>query len=263
MFSSGSPVEGEVSVTAGEERRHGEKPAAISDLSTAPELPLINTMIDSQAKEEQKAEQPQEEEVLCETEEEEEDGWYPNNMEELLTVDEVGEDDSVPEPDLPQLEQQQLEPQQLEQQKQVEQLAAAPPSGLEVQQQVKQTCDELTEDSLKTSRGDGAAAAASANHIHEKLRGAEPLAAPPTPPGEELKELKLEETAVEEEQVKSREEESLQGHQVVDGSSNQREELEVEQGAGAARPSHKESSSSSSSLKKGLETFIFMQRVPS
>lgn len=30
--------------------------------------------------------------------------WYPKNMEELVTVDEVGEDDSIIEPDLPELQ---------------------------------------------------------------------------------------------------------------------------------------------------------------
>lgn len=206
-------------------------------------------MIDSKAKEEQKAKE-QQEEVLGETEEEEEeeDSWYPNNMEELLTVDEVGEDDSVTEPDLPQLELQQVEPQQ-----QVEQLAAAPPSGLEVQQQVEQTCEELTEHPLKTSQDDGAAAAVtSADHIHEMLQGAEPKRQQESP-SEKLKELKLEETVLEQEQVKNREEKSLQDHQaiVVDRSSNQKEELKVEQAAGAARPPHKESSSSSSNSQKG------------
>lgn len=212
-------------------------------------------MIGSQVKEEPEValQEKQEEEVLGEAEEEEEDGWYPNNMEELLTVDEVGEDDSIAEPDLPQLEQ------QVEQQ--VEQLAAAPPPGLAVQEasgetqqkQVEQTCVELT-GFLKPPQAEGAAAAASTNHDHEKLQGAEPPAAPAAPPGEELKELKelkLEEEGVEEEQVKTREEESAQdGHpMVVDRSNNQREELEVEQVAGAARaPPHKESSSS---LKKG------------
>lgn len=33
-----------------------------------------------------------------------EDCWYPKNMEELVTVDEVGEDDSIVEPDLSELE---------------------------------------------------------------------------------------------------------------------------------------------------------------
>uniref|UniRef100_A0A7N8YIL8 RNA binding motif protein 20 n=1 Tax=Mastacembelus armatus TaxID=205130 RepID=A0A7N8YIL8_9TELE len=33
-----------------------------------------------------------------------EESWYPKNMEELVTVDEVGEDDSIIEPDLPELE---------------------------------------------------------------------------------------------------------------------------------------------------------------
>lgn len=258
FVSSGSSIQGEVSVTAGEEQRHGEEPAAVSDQPTTAELPSISLMIGSQAKEEQevavqeKQEKQQEEEVLGEAEEEEEDGWYPNNMEELLTVDEVGEDDSITEPDLPQLEQQ-LE-QRVEQQ--VEQLAAAPPPGLEVQeeeQQVEQTCEELTDDSSKTPQAEGAAAAAaSTNHVHEKLQGAEPPAAPPAPPGEELKklkELKLEDGG-EEEQVKTREEESAQDRHpmVVDRSNDQREELEVEQVAGAARAPHKESSGS---LKKG------------
>lgn len=205
-------------------------------------------MIDFQAKEELEVvvQEKQVEEVLGEAEEEEEDSWYPNNMEELLTVDEVGEDDSITEPDLPQLEQQ------------VEQLTAAPPPHLGVQeasggtQRVEQTCQELIDDSLKTSQAEGAAAAAVAatNHINEKLQGAEPPAAPPAPPDEELKELKLEEEGVEEEQVKNRQEESDQDHlpMVVDTSSNKRVELEVEQVAGAARAQHKESSSS---LKKG------------
>ncbi|XP_034543135.1 RNA-binding protein 20 [Notolabrus celidotus] len=42
----------------------------------------------------------------CESEDDaDEECWYPNNMEELVTVDEVGgEDDSIVEPDLPELE---------------------------------------------------------------------------------------------------------------------------------------------------------------
>ncbi|CAB1344478.1 unnamed protein product, partial [Coregonus sp. 'balchen'] len=32
------------------------------------------------------------------------EGWYPKNMEDLVTVDEVGEDDSIIEPDLPELQ---------------------------------------------------------------------------------------------------------------------------------------------------------------
>ncbi len=45
----------------------------------------------------------------------EEESWYPKNMEELVTVDEVGgEDDSIVEPDLPDLhkEDQRVEPSQ-------------------------------------------------------------------------------------------------------------------------------------------------------
>lgn len=208
-------------------------------------------LIGFQAKKEPKAEK-QQEEVLGETEEEEEeeeDGWYPNNMEELLTVDEVGEDDSVTEPDLPQLELQPLGAQQLEPQQPV-QLDTAPPSGLEVQQQVEQTCEELRENSLKTSQGDGAAADASANLSKGLEVEKQQEASSPRASGEELGEA-----APEEEEGKSREEESPQDQQamVVDRSSHQREELEVEQTAEAAGPPHKESSSSSR-LKKGLKS---------
>ncbi|XP_019940017.1 RNA-binding protein 20 isoform X2 [Paralichthys olivaceus] len=65
-----------------------------------------------------------------------EECWYPKNMEELVTVDEVGgEDDSIIEPDLPELEEYASRPKETAQEKAVMQHTSQPPptSSLEVQ----------------------------------------------------------------------------------------------------------------------------------
>ncbi|XP_059196708.1 RNA-binding protein 20 [Centropristis striata] len=65
-----------------------------------------------------------------------EECWYPKNMEELVTVDEVGgEDDSIIEPDLPELEEYVSCPKESAEEEAAEQhILPPPPSSLEVQE---------------------------------------------------------------------------------------------------------------------------------
>lgn len=61
--------------------------------------------------------------------------WYPKNMEELVTVDEVGgEDDSIVEPDLPELEKYMSDSKETAEEKPVEERVSPPTPSLEVQE---------------------------------------------------------------------------------------------------------------------------------
>ena len=74
-----------------------------------------------------------------------EECWYPKNMEELVTVDEVGgEDDSIIEPDLPELEEYASCPKETAQEDAVTQHTSqpAPTSSLEVQETNKKSNQE-------------------------------------------------------------------------------------------------------------------------
>uniref|UniRef100_A0A8D3C6T7 RNA binding motif protein 20 n=1 Tax=Scophthalmus maximus TaxID=52904 RepID=A0A8D3C6T7_SCOMX len=94
------------------------------------------------------------EEPLCRSSEEkrksspdrvesEEECWYPNNMEELVTVDEVGgEDDSIIEPDLPELEEYASCPKETTQEEAVEENTSPPASSLEVPETDKRSDEE-------------------------------------------------------------------------------------------------------------------------
>lgn len=63
------------------------------------------------------------------------DCWYPKNMEELVTVDEVGgEDDSIVEPDLPELEKYVSDPKETAEEKPVEEHFSPPTLSLEAQE---------------------------------------------------------------------------------------------------------------------------------
>ncbi|XP_018535238.1 RNA-binding protein 20 isoform X2 [Lates calcarifer] len=64
-----------------------------------------------------------------------EECWYPKNMEELVTVDEVGgEDDSIIEPDLPELEEYAACPKEPVEEEAVEEHVSPPTSSLEVKE---------------------------------------------------------------------------------------------------------------------------------
>ncbi|XP_072240054.1 RNA-binding protein 20 [Leuresthes tenuis] len=64
-----------------------------------------------------------------------EECWYPKNMEELVTVDEVGgEDDSIIEPDLPELEELPSCPKESEVEQTIEEQVSPPTSSLEVEE---------------------------------------------------------------------------------------------------------------------------------
>ena len=64
-----------------------------------------------------------------------EECWYPKNMEELVTVDEVGgEDDSIIEPDLPELEEFPSCPKESEVEETIEEHVSPPTSSLEVEE---------------------------------------------------------------------------------------------------------------------------------
>lgn len=68
-----------------------------------------------------------------ENEDTDEDCWYPKNMEELVTVDEVGgEDDSIVEPDLPELEEFASCPKEIVVEESKEKQESPPASSLEV-----------------------------------------------------------------------------------------------------------------------------------
>lgn len=87
-----------------------------------------------------------------------EECWYPKNMEELVTVDEVGgEDDSIVEPDLPVLEAYASGPKESAEEETVEQQIAPPTLSLEVQETFNKTSyqEESREDAgeqTETSR---------------------------------------------------------------------------------------------------------------
>lgn len=63
-----------------------------------------------------------------------EECWYPKNMEELVTVDEVGEDDSIIEPDLPELDKYVSCSKESAEEKGVEECILPPVSSLEAQE---------------------------------------------------------------------------------------------------------------------------------
>ncbi|XP_067437973.1 RNA-binding protein 20 isoform X1 [Thunnus thynnus] len=70
-----------------------------------------------------------------------EECWYPKNMEELVTVDEVGgEDDSIIEPDLPELEEYTSSPKESAEKEAVEE--PTPTSSLEVQEASKEKSNQ-------------------------------------------------------------------------------------------------------------------------
>lgn len=87
-----------------------------------------------------------------------EECWYPKNMEELVTVDEVGgEDDSIVEPDLPELEEYTSGPKESAEEETVEQKMAPPTLSLEMNETFKKTSyqEESCEDAgdkIETSR---------------------------------------------------------------------------------------------------------------
>lgn len=71
-----------------------------------------------------------------------EECWYPKNMEELVTVDEVGEDDSIIEPDLPELEEYTSCPKDSAEEEAVEEHVAPSTSSLEVQETLNKTSNQ-------------------------------------------------------------------------------------------------------------------------
>ncbi|CAB1432748.1 unnamed protein product [Pleuronectes platessa] len=80
-----------------------------------------------------------------------EECWYPKNMEELVTVDEVGgEDDSIIEPDLPELEEYASCPKETVQEDAVIQYMSqpAPTTSLEVQETNKKSNQEKSDDAV-------------------------------------------------------------------------------------------------------------------
>lgn len=58
-----------------------------------------------------------------------EECWYPKNMEELVTVDEVGEDEIILEPDLPELEMHASDPKESVEEEKVKEHIALPTSS--------------------------------------------------------------------------------------------------------------------------------------
>ncbi|KAM9857385.1 RNA-binding protein 20 [Aulostomus maculatus] len=82
-----------------------------------------------------------------------EECWYPKNMEELVTVDEVGgEDDSIVEPDLPELEELVSYPKQSAEDKAMEENLLPSTSSLEVQETSDQKLrEDAGEQSAETS----------------------------------------------------------------------------------------------------------------
>ncbi|XP_058497486.1 RNA-binding protein 20 isoform X1 [Solea solea] len=74
-----------------------------------------------------------------------EDCWYPKNMEELVTVDEVGgEDDSIIEPDLPELDEYATCPKETVEEEAVEKHISMSTSSSEVQEMNKKSNQEQT-----------------------------------------------------------------------------------------------------------------------
>lgn len=83
--------------------------------------------------------------------------WYPNSMEELVTVDEVGEeDDSIVEPDLPELQEEEREEEREKEAKEdgeCMEKKEPTPAKVEKQEPVS-TPDAATEDTLRSIQPD-------------------------------------------------------------------------------------------------------------
>ncbi|XP_061577409.1 RNA-binding protein 20 isoform X1 [Cololabis saira] len=71
-----------------------------------------------------------------------EECWYPKNMEELVTVDEVGEDDSIIEPDLSELEEFASCPKESGEEESLEKHASPSTSSVEAQDKSKEKCEQ-------------------------------------------------------------------------------------------------------------------------
>ncbi|XP_047657101.1 RNA-binding protein 20 isoform X2 [Tachysurus fulvidraco] len=102
-------------------------------------------------------ERDRESEVECASGEDTEgECWYPNSMEELVTVDEVGEeDDSIIEPDLPELQEEEREEECEEEAKEdVERMEKKEPTPAKVDKQDLSTPDAATEETLRSVQPD-------------------------------------------------------------------------------------------------------------
>lgn len=155
-----------------------------------------------------------------------EECWYPKNMEELVTVDEVGgEDDSIIEPDLPELEKYVSCSKESAEEEAVEEHILAPTSSLEAQEKSNEksnqekVCEDV-KDQPETSVTEKPENVLTATSLEDqKLQWPQCPVAPALPattlsdfPNEELK-ATLEETCLENKVTKSGpSEESMENH---------------------------------------------------
>lgn len=170
-----------------------------------------------------------------------EECWYPKNMEELVTVDEVGEDDSIIEPDLPELEKYVSgSKESAEEVEAVEVAVSAPTPSSEVQEMPNETSDQekVSEDVGEPTETSGAEepenVSSAATSDEQNLQGPQCPVAPVLPvtilndfPNEEFK-ATLEETCLEDKVTKSGlSEESMENHVSVPEDSKTMETGQV------------------------------------
>lgn len=126
------------------------------------------------------------------------DCWYPKNMEELVTVDEVGgEDDSIVEPDLPELEEFVSRPQEPTGEEAGEECIPPPtPSSLEVQETSSRDIGHPEETSVNKKPGNVISASSPEEQMFSATTPELPVTDLSDFPSEEFK-AALEETCLE------------------------------------------------------------------
>lgn len=200
-----------------------------------------------------------------------EECWYPKNMEELVTVDEVGgEDDSIIEPDLPELEKFPSCPKEsAEEEEEAEEQVLPASSSLEAQETTtskKSNQEESSDDAGKQTESSEPEkpqdVSKEMSPEGQKLEWPQCPAAPEQPvtnlsdfPTEEFK-AALEETCLEEKVTKNGPSEELMDNHLH--ASDDRRTLEVEQVAETINNGiqHREDS-----LKKGTEEQRNVQNI--
>ncbi|XP_033967292.1 RNA-binding protein 20 isoform X1 [Pseudochaenichthys georgianus] len=132
------------------------------------------------------------------------DCWYPKNMEELVTVDEVGgEDDSIVEPDLPELEEFVSRPQEPTGEEAGEECIPPPtPSSLEVQETSSRDIGHPEETSVNKKPGNVISASSPEEQMFSATTPELPVTDLSDFPSEEFK-AALEETCLEDKVTRS------------------------------------------------------------
>lgn len=161
-----------------------------------------------------------------------EECWYPKNMEELVTVDEVGEDDSIIEPDLPELEKYvSCSKESAEEVEAVEEPVSAPTPPSEVQEtpneksEQEKVCEDVGEQTETSGPEKPENVSTAASPDGQNLQWPQCPVAPVLPatilndfPNEEFK-ATLEETCLEDKVTKSGPSESAENHVSVSEDS--------------------------------------------